>query len=315
MAAGDFSKDVTSAGWFGSDQRATGWFDRRMVIAATAAASSILALFCGYVEAAPAPDVEDSYVQQVIEDAAATEPGVPSYYPVDLEPEEEATPDWIGLLFEDAPAAAPSDIAPLTAAYFDAAPDEALDGFVPSWTEDAPAQPDFIVQITTDLEPDAPIEVYGLALFLLDPPAAAPDLTQIPDPVITDPEESAELEDAVLVLLYEDDAQPFTIDFPDEDYDEITPDSVVASLYEDSDLTFVPGWQDDFLADYEAEAQAQAEWELLALVFDPYAQIEAQGPVWPNPSDVTAGVVYGPTGTEYTGTKIGGSGSGYIRRR
>lgn len=35
--------------------------------------------------------------------------------------------------------------------------------------------------------------------------------------------------------------------------------------------------------------------------------------VWPDPADVKAGVQYGPTGTEYTGTKQGGGS--YLRRR
>jgi len=36
--------------------------------------------------------------------------------------------------------------------------------------------------------------------------------------------------------------------------------------------------------------------------------------VFPDPADVTAGVTYGPTGADFTGTKTGGGGS-YMRRR
>lgn len=32
------------------------------------------------------------------------------------------------------------------------------------------------------------------------------------------------------------------------------------------------------------------------------------GVVWPDPSNVLLGVTYGPTGVEYTGTAVGGSG-------
>lgn len=36
--------------------------------------------------------------------------------------------------------------------------------------------------------------------------------------------------------------------------------------------------------------------------------------VFPDPSDVRAGITYGPTGADYTGTMVAGGGS-YMRRR
>jgi hypothetical protein len=43
--------------------------------------------------------------------------------------------------------------------------------------------------------------------------------------------------------------------------------------------------------------------------------ISSGGAVWPSPSQVALGIVYGPTGTEYTGTLVGSSGAGMMRRR
>lgn len=40
----------------------------------------------------------------------------------------------------------------------------------------------------------------------------------------------------------------------------------------------------------------------------------AATPVFPDPSDVRAGITYGPTGADYTGTLSGGGGS-FMRRR
>jgi hypothetical protein len=60
----------------------------------------------------------------------------------------------------------------------------------------------------------------------------------------------------------------------------------------------------------------------VGIVYPGYVYIAGQSitvlvsgaPLWPDPADVRAGVVYGPTGTEYVGTMTGGGGN-YMRRR
>ena len=141
------------------------------------------------------------------------------------------------------------------------------------------AQPDFIVQVATDPEPDAPIDVYGTALLLLDQPLAV-DLTQIPEPVLTDTDDASDTEETILALLFVDDAQPFTTELPDSEEADDTLESAFGGLIEP---TVVP----DFIAQIVTDPEDQPETEdssFLPLLVDEPADVIVQ--ILTEPEDV-----------------------------
>lgn len=286
-----------------------------------AVANGIIALCFGYAEAAPAAVVEESYVAQVIEAPAAAQPDIAWYVVTDLaedEPTEESVTPYffdevtppllvefppadddepladavISYLIEDAETADLTQIPPpvLTDPEDDYLVEPVADSVVLSIFEDAPA-PD-LTQIPPPVvaELDEPVWVESYSAHLLHLEAPAPgDLTQIPIPALTDPEDAEELADSLIAYQFEDDALALTVDMPDGDEPAEIEESLVYQVYDEApppDLTFIPGWQDDFLRTYEDEREEQEQAALLGMVFDPYGQVDDPPPVVPVSSEM-----------------------------
>ena len=297
------------------------WFEGLPTAVLAAVTTGIIALALGYCEPAPAEDL-DSYTSQVYEPAAAptTNEAEVGFVSTDLvEPDEvEAS------VYEPLPTA--EFIA--TDAEQDAAlgvdfpdnddPEPVEDSFIGGAFEDAVvADPGAILQLATDLPEDELTEESVTPYFFdeVTPPllvefppadddeptadaviayliedAATADLTQIPEPVLTDPEDAEEPQEAVIAFLFEDAPAPpeepaaLVLDFPDEPEPEQDIEAALGFVFEDAaapDLTFIPGWQDDFLSDYQQQRDDADEFTLVATVFDPYAQVDDPPPVIP----------------------------------
>lgn len=65
-------------------------------------------------------------------------------------------------------------------------------------------------------------------------------------------------------------------------------------------------WADDY---YESDYMSDGHYAITGY------PVRMLAPTWPAPSDVAAGVTYGPTGEEYVGTRTGGGGGVFLRRR
>lgn len=165
------------------------------------------------------------------------------------------------------------------------------------WEAEPPEEsvtPYFFDEVTPPLlvefpgaEDDEPPADAVIAYLIED--TSSGDLTQIPGPVLTDPADPDELDDAVIAFLFEDapivelDAA-LGIEFPDEEEPAQDIEAYIAGVFEDAaapDLTFVPGWQDDFLRAYEQQREDDEEALLAGLVFDPFGQVDDPPPVIP----------------------------------
>lgn len=257
--------------------------------------------------------------------AALLAPVVEEYIPTatltDLEPERQIDAYSSVLLHIAAPAAPPEADIPLPALTDPEEPEPLLDAVIAYQFEDdalalttvLPDEDDYLVEPVADsvvlsifedapapdltqipppvvAELDEPVWVESYSAHLLHLEAPAPgDLTQIPIPALTDPEDAEELADSLIAYQFEDDALALTVDMPDGDEPAEIEESLVYQVYDAAappDLTLVPGWQDDFLRVYEDEREEQDQAALLGMVFDPYGQVDDPPPVVPVSSEM-----------------------------
>lgn len=296
------------------------WVEGIPTAVIAAVTTGILALTLGYAEPAPAEELE-SYVAQIYEAPATVttneaevafvvgegiepediEPSI--YEPLalaeyitpapaetdaaysvdfpDLDDEEPLAEAFVGGTFEN-PTAATNE-AEVAAVVTESWEDDPLEESVTPYFFDN-VEPPLLVEFPGPEEDEPPADAV-IAYLIED--AATADLTQIPDPVLTDPEDPDELPEAVVAFLFEDAPETpepdavLVLDFPDEEEPPQDIEAAFAFVFEDAappDLTFVPGWQDDFLRDYEQQREDEAEFALVGMVFDPFGQVDDPPP-------------------------------------
>lgn len=259
------------------------WLEAIPTAVIAAVSAGIIALTLGYAEPAPAEEL-DSYTSQVIEEAppASEESAVLVLDFGDLEESEPPEESVVVGVFEATAAADPGAILQLVT---DLAEDEPAEESVTPYFFDE-VTPPLLVEFPPADDDEPPADAV-IAYLIED--AASADLTQIPDPVLTDPEDADELQDAAIAFLFEDavivelDAA-LGIDFPDEEEPPQDIEAFIAGVFENAaapDLTFVPGWQDDYLRAYEQQREDDEEALLAGLVFDPFGQVDDPPPVIP----------------------------------
>jgi hypothetical protein len=204
------------------------------------------------------------------------EPGFQATIDDDL-PEEEPTEDWLGLVF-GVVAAPPLDYVVATVDD-DETPEEATEDGAAVWTDPAGPQPDWLGFVwIDDEEPEEETDAFVYQVF----PDVAPPATDFVPGWTDDDETPEEATDDWTSIVY-DDAPPVLLDY------------VCATVDDDEtpeEPTEDPAFQFMLTEDRPTTCFC------------------------PDPADVRLGVMYGPTGTEYTGTLVvGGGGSAYTPRR